>query len=228
MFDIEGLPPKPQKPTAPTPNQLEIRAFSDVPMANLPAVLPKTKLVFRPADAFVFDSVTLLSLALVISSFRFDNPRLDLLALVSGVLWTIRTFFRYSNKLARYDLLVKTFLTSKITHRNMGALKYIATEAGSQRALRASLFHTLLSRRKDVDEEMEPMGREQLLRQSELVLDREFKEAAHHAIDLDAAFSDLEDLRLIRSTRDGRYVVARDSSSVLSALKKSWCDLFGG
>ena len=226
MFDIEGLPPKPQKPTAPMPNQLEIRAFSDVPMANLPAVLPKTKLVFRPADAFVFDSITLLSLILVVSSFKFDNPRLDLLALVSGVLWTIRTFFRYSNKLARYDLLVKTFLTSKITHRNMGALKYIATEAGSQRALRASLFHTLLSRIYNGGE-MEPTEREDLLKQSQVVLDSEFQEAAHHAVDLDAAFSDLEDLRLIRSTRDGRYVVVRDSSSVLAALKKSWCDLFG-
>ncbi|GKY98707.1 hypothetical protein MPSEU_000827000 [Mayamaea pseudoterrestris] len=228
MFDIGGLPPRPSEPPEPVPKQMEIRAFNNVPMANLPAVLPKTRLIFRPADAFVFDSVTLLSLALVVSSFKFDNPRLDLLALVTGTLWIIRTFFRYSNKLARYDLLVKTFLTTKITHRNMGALKYVATEAGSQRALRASLFHTLLSQ-KFAGQEMESVERSELMRVIKMALAHDLNNTMlHHDMDLNAAFNDLEDLRLIRSTRDGRYIVVRDSSSVLATLKKAWCNLFDG
>jgi Protein of unknown function (DUF3754) len=93
MFDIEGLPDLPVLSEGDeTHNQpLEIRAFGGVPMANLPAVLPKTKLIFRPADALVFDSVSIFSLLLVIGSQRFDNPRLDLLALVSFCFWGFRT-----------------------------------------------------------------------------------------------------------------------------------------
>jgi len=123
---------------------LKIRAFTDVPMANLPAVLPKTKLVFRPADAFVFDTISLVSLAAVLASQRFDNPKFDLIAIVSVSFWIIRTFFRYSNKLARYDLLVNKFLTSRISHRGPGALKYLASEAASQKAARVGLLYTWL------------------------------------------------------------------------------------
>lgn len=93
MFDIEGLPelPKASAEDEVKHQPLEIRAFSGVPMANLPAVLPKTKLIFRPADAFVFDLVSIVSLLLVFGSQRFDNPRLDLLALVSFCFWGFRT-----------------------------------------------------------------------------------------------------------------------------------------
>ena len=107
IFGVEDrLPPRPSPLQPPDPSPLEVRAYTYVPMANLLAVLPKTRLVFRPADAFVFDLVSLLSLLAVLGSQRFDSPRLDLLAVVSVSLWFLRTFFRYSNKLARYDLLV--------------------------------------------------------------------------------------------------------------------------
>lgn len=227
MFDIENLPPRPEAPKSTTPSQLEIRAFNGVPMANVLAVLPKTKLVFRPADAFVFDFISLASLSLVIGSLRFDNPRLDLLALVSVTLWTVRTFFRYSNKLARYDLLVKTFLTSKISHRNKGALKYVATEAGSQRAMRASVLHSIFAKRQGNDNE--PLERNELIQQAESVaVGGVFGGPKKVPIDVDAAFDDLEDLNLIRSTRDDRFVVVSEDESVLSTLKKAWNDVFCG
>ena len=133
MFDIEMLEQPPERSNEAPLGNLEIRNFESVPMSNLFAVMPKTKLIFRPADAFLFDMISFVTLALVISSIRLDSPRLDVLALVSVTLWTFRTVIRYSNKLARYDLLVKKFLTSKISHRNAGALKYLAGEAGSQR-----------------------------------------------------------------------------------------------
>eukprot|EP00804_Cyclotella_cryptica_P026793 CCRYP_007981-RA/>CCRYP_007981-RA protein AED:0.00 eAED:0.00 QI:697/-1/1/1/-1/1/1/108/812 len=123
---------------------IEIRAFCDVPMANILAVLPKTKLVFRPADAFVFDVVSLVSFLALGASLKFDNPRLDLLALVSLSLFAIRTFFRYSNKYARYDLLVNKFLTKKLSHRGHGALNYIVSQANSQKALRLGLMRDWL------------------------------------------------------------------------------------
>ena len=113
-------------------------------MANLPAVLPRTKLVFRPADAFVFDTVSLLSLAAVLASQRFDNPKFDLIAIVSVSLWVIRTAFRYSNKLARYDLLVNKFLKERISHRGANALKYLSSEAATQKATRAALLYSTL------------------------------------------------------------------------------------
>ncbi|KAL7450464.1 hypothetical protein ACHAWC_002377, partial [Mediolabrus comicus] len=130
---------------------LEIKAFNDVPMANILAVLPKNKLIFRPADAFVFDFVSLTTFLATAASFKFDSPKLDLLALVSVVLFAIRTFFRYSNKYARYDLLVNKFLTSKLTHRGQGALNYLAQEANSQKALRAMCVRDWLSRSEERD-----------------------------------------------------------------------------
>jgi hypothetical protein len=102
------------------PLPLEIKAFNDVPMANIEAVLPKTKLIFRPADAIVFDLVSVFSFLAVAGSFRFDSPKLDLIALVSLIFFAVRTFFRYSNKYARYDLLVNKFITSKVSHRGPG------------------------------------------------------------------------------------------------------------
>ncbi len=75
---------------------LEIRAFNDVPMANILAVLPKNKLIFRPADAFVFDFVSLGTFLATAGSLKFDSPKLDLLALVTLVLFAVRTVSNYN------------------------------------------------------------------------------------------------------------------------------------
>lgn len=232
MFDIDGLPDLPApEPKKPRRQPLEIRAFSNVPMANLPAVLPKTKLIFRPADAFVFDLVSIVSFLLVLGSQKFDNPRLDLLALVSVVLWTIRTFFRYSNKLARYDLLVKTFLTSKISQRNSGALKYIANEAGRYRATRAALIYNWLVSR---EERKGFFGisndRDVLIREGPLGVNNQIKQDKQVRVDIDAGLQDLEHLGLVEFSEDGQRLesVVRDSSSVEEALGTAWSSVLEG
>jgi Protein of unknown function (DUF3754) len=234
MFDIEGLP-RIQKeadtiPIAP----LQIRTFEDVPMANLPAVLPQTKLIFRPADAFVFDLISIFSFVAIAGSIRFDNPKLDLIALVSVGLWFFRTVLRYSNKLARYDLLVKKFLTSKISHRNSGALKYLATEAGSQKAVRAAFAHLWL-RKAIVSEKplsndglkVAPLFRSQLISEGNREICASLNSLKRMPIDVDAALRDLEDLQLVRRIDgDGQLLeVIHDESSVFRALKNSWRSL---
>lgn len=234
MFDIEGLPELPKLEEEEEEEEtarpaLEIRAFAGVPMANLPAVLPKTKLVFRPADAFVFDLVSIFSFVLVLGSQRFDNPRLDLLALVSFVLWVFRTVFRYSNKLARYDLLVKKFLTSKITHRNSGALKYVATEAGSYRATRAALVYTwLVSCGRQGTSNAN--HRDQLIEAGLAGVNELIREDKQIRVDIGAALRDLEDLGLVRFSDDGQRLesVVRDTSSVIASLGDSWARVFEG
>lgn len=75
---------------------LEIRAFNDVPMANILAVLPKNKLIFRPADAFVLDFVSLATFLATAGSLKFDSPKLDLLALVALILFAVRTVSSYN------------------------------------------------------------------------------------------------------------------------------------
>jgi len=121
IFEIEDrLPPKTLEPEEPPPQPIQIRIFNEVPMANLPAVLPETQLIFRPADAFLFDMVSVLTLLAVLATQRYDNPKLDLIALISVGLWLLRTVLRYSNKLARYDLLVNKFLTSKLSLKGAG------------------------------------------------------------------------------------------------------------
>lgn len=231
MFDIEGaLPPRPDSSENGKGRMpLEIRNFEGVPMANVPAVLPKTKLVFRPADAFVFDFVSVLTFMLVIGSQRFDSPKLDLLAIVSVSLWLLRTVLRYSNKLARYNLLVKTFLTSKISHRNSGALKYLATEAGSQRASRAALVHEWLCRL--TKNTVEPLPAwSQLVREgsyqvNDLFLKREEREIP---IDINAALNDLEDLKLVTKDAQQQIKVVRDPNQVTKTLRRAWDSIFEG
>jgi len=231
MFDIDGLPELPTSEDELEEKRppLEIRAFAGVPMANLPAVLPKTKLVFRPADAFVFDLVSIVSLVLVFGSQRFDNPRLDLLAVVSFSLWVVRTVIRYSNKLARYDLLVKKFLTSKITARNAGALKYVSTEAGSYRATRAALVFTwLTSKRKIVSSACNK--RDQLIKDGLVGVNELIAEDKRVRVDIDAALRDLEELGLIFFSKDGQRLegVIRDNTSLVKALGRKWAAIFDG
>ena len=228
MFDVEELPEPLKKKKEPLPSPLEIRTFDGVPMANVAAVLPKTKLVFRPADAFVFDLVAFTSFLLVVGSQRFDSPKLDLLAIVSGSLWLLRTVLRYSNKLARYDLLVKTFLTSKISHRNAGAIKYIGNEAGSQRATRAALVHSWLVQKKN---KKSLPSRAHLVRDGNQEVNELIRvgdgQQREIPIDIDAALNDLEDLELVQCT-DDQVEVVRDSNTAISKLKRAWDTIFDG
>jgi hypothetical protein len=227
IFEFEDKLPKRQEPEPdPVPPQLEIRAYDGVPMANAPAVLPKTKLLFRPADAFVFDLISVLSFAAVLGSQRFDSQRLDILAIVSGTIWIIRTIIRYSNKLARYDLLVKTFLTSKIAHRNSGALKYITREAGHQRAIRAALDYLWLTEVL----EMSPDGsipRNKLVNEGSLGVNKILRNSACVRVDMDSALNDLVDLDLIGFSAYGdRLTYIRDEDTLVETLKKSWDKVF--
>jgi len=59
-------------------------------------------------------------------------------------LWIVRTFVKYSNKQARYDLLVNKFLTSRMEHRNQITFEYVSNEAAELRGMRASLLHEWL------------------------------------------------------------------------------------
>lgn len=228
MFDFEGLPALPNEPQVPAVSPLEIRTFEGVPMANCLAVLPKTKLVFRPADAFVFDMVSIFSFLAIAGSLKLDNPKLDLIALVSVVLWVIRTVIRYSNKFARYDLLVKKFLTSKISHRNAGALKYLTTEAGSQRATRAALIHAWLTDKLSARDQ--PLVRSQLITRGKIEICGMINTLKDTPVDVDAALNDLEDLGLVTSSdAEGRLLeVVREDSGAVRVLKRSWEALFDG
>eukprot|EP00978_Attheya_sp_CCMP212_P014963 scaffold38423_cov51-Attheya_sp.AAC.4 len=215
IFEVEDRLPNrtevEQEETEPEQMPLQMRAFVDVPMANLAAVLPKTKLVFRPADALVFDLVSVFSLGAVAGSLRFESPNLDFIAVVSVSLWLIRTVLRYSNKLARYELLVNRFLTSKISHRGGDALKYVRSEAACQRATRAAIMHTwLLTRQQELSQSsggnIGPISwtRQQLIDEGKVGINHLLQrnegdnvESTILNIDTNAALGDLEDLGLV-------------------------------
>ncbi len=194
---------------------LEIKAFNDVPMANILAVLPKNKLIFRPADAFVFDFVSLATFLATAASFKFDSPKLDLLALVSVVLFAVRTFFRYSNKYARYDLLVNKFLTSKLTHRGQGALNYLAQEANSQKALRAMCVRDWLSRSEERD------GVISLTEGEAYINEEAFSGKSRINVDILSGIDDLKDLGQLTSTNT---LVNDDEAE--AEIKRIWDDTF--
>jgi len=224
MFDIEGFEQPVEDESEPQTGNLEIRLFEQVPMSNLQAVVPKSKLVFRPADAFLFDTISFVTFAIVFGSVKLDNARLDLLALVSVTLWVLRTVFRYSNKLARYDLLVKTFLTSKISQRNDGAFKYLSYEAGSQRALRAALVHRWAL--EEYQSEGTNLTRSVLEQNCETQVNRLLNTENEVEIDVQNAIQDLEDLRLLSfSETSDRVLKVQDIASSTDAVEELWMEL---
>jgi hypothetical protein len=206
------------------PQPIEMRTFDRVPMANLQAVFPKTKLIFRPADALILDAVNTISLLAVLLSQRFDSPRLDIIAFVSVSLWVVRTFFRYSNKIARYDLLINKFLTSKISHRNRGALQYIVNEAAMQRSQRASLVHEWLKEKYDTNNLVAPRNNILLVGQKELNDRLRIDQPVN--IDANAALVDLTDLNLISFNENDELVDIRTGSLATEALNAIWNECF--
>ena len=238
LFDIEEkLPKKPDPIVEPDPCKMEIRTFDDVPMANIPAVFPKTRLKLRPADAFLFDLTSVFTLLVVLGSQRYDNPKLDLIALVSVVFWLFRTFVRYSNKLARYDLLVKNFLSSKISHRGSGAVRYIVDEGGSQRALRVALLHAWVL--DEFERDQKALSRERILsggfqgmNHMLLLGETPSSSSQQRLVDLnvEAALDDLEGLGLV-SFNDGEEETVSSVASkdrAMMKLKETWDNVFDG
>ena len=224
VFGIEDKLPKiPEPETEPEPLPLEIRTFSGVPMANLLAVLPETKLVLRPADALIFDAVNVFSLIAILASQKFDNPKLDLIALVSVSLWFLRSFFRYSNKIARYDLVVNKFLTQKLSNRNEGAIKYIVGEAAIQRARRNSLLHEwLLIETRDG---IYP-SRNEISQVGSIFLNEMMRLEDPIYIDMEQAIEDLVDLNLVEFNEDGDLIRVLDEDECDAPLKIIWNSLF--
>jgi hypothetical protein len=226
MFDIEGFQDSSQEKVTIAPAKLEIRLFERVPMSNLAAVLPKTKLVFRPADAFLFDLITLVTLTLVLSSVKFDSAKLDLLAVASVSFWLFRTVIRYSNKLARYDLLVKTFLTTKISQRNAGAFTYLTYEAASQRAIRSALVLFWISS-KFCGTSSKAVARNALERECVSEVNRLLKTEKEVQLDGARALQDLEDLQLLTPDAESGTIATNttclEASTVI--VKRLWTDL---
>ena len=52
---------------------LKLRAYRSVPIANLAAVLPRTRLVFRPSDAVRLDLITFASVVSALLTARFSS-----------------------------------------------------------------------------------------------------------------------------------------------------------
>ena len=226
VFDVEDrLPALPNRTREEVLNAglppLEIRAFDDVPMANVVSVLPKTKLVFRPADAIVFDLVSIISFLAVAASLRYDSLKLDLLALTSLAFFAVRTFFRYSNKYARYDLLVNKFLTSKISHRGPGALKYLLAEANTNRALRAVLVRDWLRGEYLTKNTVDRQGNGTLFEQGRAYVNKKSSlNDSQINVDITAALEDLKKLELIEGYDVKEEQKARDS------MRQLWNDTF--
>ena len=240
IFDLDHKLPKQETDRPATeekeeiPVPLEIKAFNDVPMANILAVLPKTKLVFRPADAFVLDMVSIVSFIALGASLKFDNPRLDLLAVVSLSLFAVRTFFRYSNKYARYDLLVNKFLTKKQTHRGSGALSYIVSQADSQKALMSGLIRDWLN-----ESEVCVSTSDSRDNSSDLTLDYDILDhgksfindrasANDTRIDIDIILSAVEELNsldLLDVTDEDRSLRFKDDKSTKENIQRLWNDV---
>lgn len=167
--------------------------------------------------------------------FNHTFSKLYSSANISSAVLLPRTFFRYSNKYARYDLLVNKFLTKKLAHRGSGALNYIVSQADSQRALRSGLIRDWLSENK-ISMSADEYGGEQ----SSLTLDYDILELgksftndkastndARIDVDIISAIDDLNDLDLLDIAKDGqssRFKTKGDEST-RDIIQQKWNDL---
>ena len=145
----------------------------------------------------------------------------------------LRTFFRYSNILARYDLLVKKFLTSKIAHRQKGAMQYIVGEASTQRALRATLLLSWMCQEGNQSTENKEITSRAISTTGvkdvkEWVLCRAEKD---FDFDVKSIMLDLKQLGLISTMEptcddEGSCVYIVDDS--IPKLREKWVNLFDG
>ncbi|GMH97938.1 hypothetical protein TrST_g4433 [Triparma strigata] len=168
-----------KRPIPEFPSPIEAVVFSDVPLANVVACLPKSKLVFRIADGVRFDLLSFVGLLAVGATTKLDSPTADLIAAVSVAAWAIRLFVRYSNSLARYDLLVNRFLKSKIVRRGLPAVhKYVSTESAQMRGSKAGrALEWILDGEGEGEGEMEPQLEEGLEILKSLGIDENMSEA---------------------------------------------------
>lgn len=192
---------------------LELRAYRDVPIANLEAVLPSTRLVFRPADALRLDLVTFVS---IISAFfvtqRFTTLPTRLVASVAVALATLKSVFSYSNALARYDLRTASFRAQKLSVRGDEVHRSIALEAASQRARRAGmLLRWLTSRPGDGAPTLAQLEAESPAMISAWT-GREDDLARNNAVNLKDAAAQLERLGLVTTDLSGRMMLAAAES----------------
>jgi hypothetical protein len=197
----------------PSARPCELRLFNGVPLANFAAVLPGNLLVFRPADALRLDLVTLVSLlALLLGQRLSAASRFVLLSL-----WLLRTLFNYRNALVRYDLLVNRFLTSRLSARGVGVMRYLRGEAAAQSALRASLLLSWLLTRAGSSTSLGALRTDGPRMLHSIV-------GCEHAVrfDTDATARELQRLGLVTIGSDGRVLLATAPAQLPSRLSAHW------
>ena len=71
------------------PMTLEIRGFDMFLMAKILVDIPETKLELCPSYAFTFDLVSIFTLCAILTSQRFNSPKLDFITIVSVWFWIL-------------------------------------------------------------------------------------------------------------------------------------------
>ena len=149
-------------------------------------------------------------------------------------IFAIRTFFRYSNKYARYDLLVNKFLTKKLTHIGTGALNYIVSEANSQRALRLGLVRDwltenkicLLGKKSNAAEDLK-LDYDILQLGKSFANNRASTNDARVDVDIIAAVGELDSLGLLDIVDDGKSLrfQVKDEQPTKENIQQLWNDV---
>ena len=178
-------------------------------MANIDALLPRTRLVFRPADALRLDLVTTISLLSALATVKFTSYSAFRVTIVAVLLALLRSLFGYGNALARYQLLQNSFQLNTLSAAGVDAVgRYVHREAATQRARAAEMLLMWLRTRPD---DRAPPTVDQLLTERYEMLRADGDNAppppgGHATVDVRAAAAELLRLGLAREGREGRLV----------------------
>lgn len=189
---------------------LELRSYRNVPMANTEALLPRTRLVFRPADALRLDLISLVSVASALATARFTAVSARLVTAVALTVAVLRSILAYANALARYELQTTSFCVNHLAATGDEVRRSVARTAAEERARVASmLFRWLCTQPTPATPKMIEAAHNAMVR--EWLADAN---APAVAIDLRGAMADLVRLGLARASADGALVAAGGAPAV--------------
>lgn len=195
-----------------------IKAFRDIPMADLEVVFPEKKISMKPLDLIKLVITGAIGLVLFVMKFAFAallNPVVLLAALATVGGYATKVFFGFKASRDRYQYLVTQSLYHKNLDNDLGVIFYLMDSLESQEFKEAVLaYYCLLTNGESTADE----------------LDAYCEQVVHEAFDIEIDF-EIEDA-LTKLTRDELAELGDGcyrAVSIPEALRKldaKWDDFF--
>jgi len=128
-------------------NGIFLKAYKDIPMADLEVTFPKSKLQLRPLDRVVISITLLLGIITLIYNLHADvSPIFALISIGSFLGVAAKVYSDYSSAMNQYESLLLNLVNKKNTNNNIATITYLMDELKAQEWKEAVLGYFFLMR----------------------------------------------------------------------------------